>query len=142
MSFRFHSPVHALLPVTHICDERLAVGGASCGCIACIRREREWGADAAAVGKTYSGGTFSPKVRASFAMRFLRTSAAEGRRGKSAQVGVTGSCVEATTKGEVGMRLSSGSTGTVFTRRTSGRGASAARRGFDENDLASFDGIA
>jgi len=90
------------------------------------------------VGKTYSGGTFSPNVRASLAIFFRRNSDGEGARGSSSQVGVLGIFVIEVTNGEYGesgIRLSEGCTGMVLTRKTNGRGASADRRGFDEKDF-------
>ena len=96
--------------------------------------------DGCFVGNTISGGTFSPNVRASFAMRLRLISASLGMAG---MVGVTGVGTPRSARrvedvllgcGDMGngTRTSVRSTGTVFKRRTRGRGASAERRGREE----------
>ena len=101
MSFLFHSPVHALFPVIQTWEEGLGWHGSEKLC-ACLRGSgfTHGGAPRGArvaedgvrvVGKTISGGTFSPNVRASFAMRLRRTSIPDGLGGRSTQTGVMGS---------------------------------------------------
>lgn len=86
---------------------------------------------------------FSPRVLVNFAIFFLRTSAGVGKTGVTGvgkSLGVMGDkrtlCVEfVRDRVDCGMRLSEGATGTVFRRRTRGRGVSADRRGLLENDF-------
>lgn len=85
--------------------------------------------------KTISGGTFSPNVRLSFAIRFRRISASVGAEG------VTGDGISGRGRavngddGGVDTRTSSASTETVLKRRTSGCGASFERRGLALKDF-------
>lgn len=116
MSFLFHSPTQAPLPlpVTQTREER--VGGRSC--IHCSL------AVYVAWGKTISGGMFSPRVRVSLAMRLRRVSATDGGGATSENVGDMG---VAAGIGDRGTRVSVGAIGTALMRRTSGGGVIAER---------------
>ncbi len=87
--------------------------------------------------KTISGGTFSPKVRLSFAIRFSRISASEGAEGVVGDGDGSSGRGRAVNGDDGGVvtRTSSASTETVLKRRTSGCGASFERRGRELKDL-------
>ena len=94
---------------------------------------REWAVETS--GNTYSVGTFSPNVRASFAMRLLRISASDGLRGMSGMTGEPRVDVLDAVVGERGILVSEGDAGIVLTRRRSDCGGSAGLRGREENDF-------
>lgn len=126
MSLLFHSPTHSplRLPVTHTLEEHLG-GGVIMADAELVCSVGDEVVDDGA--KIISGGMFSPNVRVSFAMRLRRISASDGSRGPSEMVGDIG----ITPMDDNGTRVSSGETGTVLMRRTSGRGPSAERRPFE-----------
>lgn len=94
--------------------------------------------------ETRYGGIISPRVRVSFAMRFLRSSVGDGKTGvvgvaagDAVGVGVPGVGVSiplvVDSAGELGGRTTIG-WGTAFSRRTSGRGSSFDPRPFVDDD--------
>ena len=94
---------------------------------------REWAVETS--GKTYSVGTFSPNVRASFAMRLLRISASDGLRGMSGMTGESRVDVLEAVVGERGILVSEGDAGIVLTRSRGDCGGSTGLRGREENDF-------